>query len=99
MDDDQTVAVLAAWVHERVPIGTLMALCGTYYTPSDEQQLWMEVEAVGQVCSIDGRRCVEVTGRDIAQRVRGQEISRLVLVWLDVLTFPGVLIHPPVPTI
>lgn len=99
MDDDQTIAVLAAWVRERIPVGTLMALRGTYYTPSDGRQLWMETAAIGAVCRIDGRRCVEVTGWDLAQRVRGQETSRLVYVWLDVLTCPGVLIHPSVPKV
>ncbi|MGW0433312.1 hypothetical protein ACWDV4_12345 [Micromonospora sp. NPDC003197] len=40
----------------------------------------MEIAAVGEVRRIDGRRCVEVTGWDIVQRIRGQETSHPVYV-------------------
>ncbi|GAB2936415.1 hypothetical protein GCM10027280_25590 [Micromonospora polyrhachis] len=95
MDEETftTHAVLTAWIDERVPVGTLIALPGTYYTPS-AGPLWLEVDHVGLITRAGKRTYVLVSGWDMTARARGQQVPREVFVRLDALHVPGVVVHP-----
>lgn len=81
------LAVLGAWVRERVAPGDTITIPESYYSPG-KGTLRMEVATVGIVMQIGARAMVEVAGWEVSQFLRGRW-TRRAFVHVDALKRPG----------
>ncbi|MGW0435173.1 hypothetical protein ACWDV4_21865 [Micromonospora sp. NPDC003197] len=81
------LAVLAAWVRERVTPGDTITIPESCYSPGSGT-LRMEVAAVGIVMRVGARAVVEVIGWEVSRFLRGRW-TRRAFVHVDALQRPG----------